>query len=283
MKIIDMHTHIFPPEIISQRVEIAQDEPWFGELYSSPKAKMVDAEQLLASMAQAGIAHSITFGFPFVNLSLRQVCNDYVLENAAESADQLLPFVLVSPKDENLVDEMRHLAERGAQGFGELMPHGQGFGLNDPATDLLIATAQALNKPVMIHINELFGHNYAGKSGPGPKAALLLAERHPQARLVFAHWGGGLVYYETMPEVQAALQNVYYDSAALLYLYDDRAFRIGLELARERLLFGTDYPLIGQERFVQHVQRLGLDETDLNAFMCLNAARLLNIPLEEET
>ncbi|MBF6591086.1 MAG: amidohydrolase, partial [Ktedonobacterales bacterium] len=48
--IIDFHTHIFPPEIIAQRAAFVERDPWFGELYRDPRAKMASADHLAAAM-----------------------------------------------------------------------------------------------------------------------------------------------------------------------------------------------------------------------------------------
>ncbi len=48
--IVDFHTHIFPPDVIARRGELAIRDPWFGALYGNPRAKMATAGDLLASM-----------------------------------------------------------------------------------------------------------------------------------------------------------------------------------------------------------------------------------------
>ena len=99
-----------------------------------------------------------------------------------------------------------------------------------------------------------------GKGAHGPEQAYRLAQRHPEATLVLAHWGGGLPFYELMPEARETLRNVYYDTAASLYLYDDAIFRQVMSWVPDKVLLGTDYPLLSQRRFMRHVQQAGLDE-----------------------
>ena len=70
-------------------------------------------------------------------------------------------------------------------------------------------------------------------------------------RVVAAHWGGGFPFYELMPEVQTAAANVWYDSAASLYLYRPEIFPTVARIAGPRkILWGSDYPLIAQARML---------------------------------
>jgi uncharacterized protein len=136
----------------------------------------------------------------------------------------------------------------------------------------------ALDRPLIVHVSEPVGHRYPGKGDVSPIAAWRLAARHPRLRIVFAHWGGGLPYFELMPEVRAALANTYYDSAATTYLYDFRIFQVTAELiGAERVLFATDYPLLRQGPFLDRVRALNLDESDLRRILGENAARLLGV------
>src|SRR5205085_2434991 len=80
-------------------------------------------------------------------------------------------------------------------------------------------------------------------------------------RVVLAHWGGGLPFYELMPEVAELARGVAYDSAASAYLYDWRVFRqVAAIVGAERVLFATDYPLSRPGRYVKQIRRLGFDE-----------------------
>ena len=63
------------------------------------------------------------------------------------------------------------------------------------------------------------------EKAPSPPAASTGSPcAFPVLRLICAHWGGGLPFYELMPEVADALRNVYYDTAASLFLYRPAIF-----------------------------------------------------------
>ncbi len=278
MEIIDAHTHIFPPEMVAARGSLAERDEWFGLLYADPKARMATAEDLVASMDAAGVARSVAFGFAFRDQGLCDACNAYVLEAASRLAPRLIPFAVANPLAGRAASVAVQCAlAAGARGIGELMPDGQGFALaEDALLALLLGLTRECGVPVMVHVSELVGHRYPGKGTQGPADACRLATAFPDNRFVLSHWGGGLPFYHLMPDVRAALANVWYDSAASLYLYDDSIFALAECWAPGRTLFGSDYPLIGQQRFLRRIRASGLAEPALSAFLGANTARLLD-------
>jgi len=275
MKIIDAHTHIFAPELIARRQHYVQREPYFGSLYANPKAAMADATQLLISMERNGVDQAVICGFPFTDPGLREASNSYILEASKRAQGRLIPFIVVQPLEgEKALEQIERAAARGARGIGELMPDGQGFQLNDPLLAPMMDLARRLDLPILMHVNERVGHHYAGKGSQGPEEAYRFALAYPRNRIILAHWGGGLVFYELMPEVRRQLRHVYYDTAASLFLYRDELFVCGLLWAPDKILFATDYPLISQRRFLERIRRLSLDPAQKARLLGGNAARL---------
>ena len=132
---------------------------------------------------------------------------------------------------------------------------------------------------LLVHGSEPLGRSYAGKGRSTPDRLLALAqvcaEVAPTLPVVFAHLGGGLPFYETMPEVQRLAPHIYYDTAAAAYLYTPAALSLVAAVAPERILFGSDYPVIGMERMLTYARAAGLDPQTERALLGGNAARLL--------
>jgi hypothetical protein len=82
-----------------------------------------------------------------------------------------------------------------------------------------------------------------------------------------------------MPEVRETLANVYVDTAATPFLYDPSIYRKVAELVgAERILFGSDYPLISQRRQRQAIEdSFGDDEDARRLVLGENACRLLRL------
>jgi predicted TIM-barrel fold metal-dependent hydrolase len=275
MHIWDCHTHIMPPDLRAARERLCRDEPWFGLLYANPTARLAGAEDLALAMDAGGVATALTFGFAFRDAGRCRACNDYVLQAARDAPGRVVPFAVVNPADpRSACAEARRCLESGAAGIGELMPDGQRFALDDGVLDAVLEVARAYHAPVLIHVNERLGHPYVGKGTQGPEEAYRLALRHPENVLIYAHWGGGLPFYELMPEVRAALHNVYYDTAASPLLYDDAIYRHAMAWAPSKVLFGSDYPLVAPARHLRRVRRAGLEPAGLAALLSDNARAL---------
>ena len=277
--IIDAHTHIFPQEVREERDEYLQRDTTFRELYASPKARIASAEELLASMDAAGIDRSVACGFAWSDAELCRRHNDYLLEAAAKSDGRLIPFCTVQPSDADARDELKRWATKGARGLGELRPQQQGYGLIDSEeADLLAWGSDAYDLTLLFHASEPVGHVYPGKAGlPVEQLGRCIAD-FPGVTVIAAHWGGGLPFYALMPEVREALARTYFDTAASGLIYSPDVYARAVELVgAERILFGSDFPLVSQERALQELGEAPIDAEARRLIEGENARRLLRL------
>jgi predicted TIM-barrel fold metal-dependent hydrolase len=279
--IIDVHTHIFSPEMAALREKYCETEARFAECYVSPKARMVAAEELIAAMDNAGVARAVVMGYAFADEALCRVSNDYIIEAVRRYPERLIGLGAVQPLDgDRAIYEAERCFQAGLAGLGELTPDGQQFDVTSRET--LAPLAEMLiqyDKPLLIHASEPVGHAYGGKGQTTPEKILKLAENFPELKIIAGHWGGGLLFYELMPEVRASLANLYYDTAATTYLYRFDVFRAALAACPlEKILFASDYPVLGPSRLLQRIRHeANLTETELAAILGGNAARLFGI------
>jgi hypothetical protein len=136
--------------------------------------------------------------------------------------------------------------------------------------------------PVMLHTNEPVGHQYPGKAPNTLRQIYDLVRRFPDNRIILAHWGGGIFFYHLLKkEVKAALGNVYYDTAATPYLYDAAIWSTACAIVgADRILFGTDFPLLSPERYLKEIEAAGVSPEDQQQIMGANAARLWGLASE---
>ena len=277
--IVDIHTHIFPPEIIARRERYLARDAWFRHLYEGPKARMATAEDLIAEMDRSGVDLSVAFCFAWSDMGLCRETNDYVLDACRRHPGRLVGFACVQPRaGREAVREVERCVGEGMRGVGELMPDGQGFDLDDPQVMGPVArAAMEAGVPLMVHTSEPVGHDYFGKGTVTPGTVYAFARQFPGLTLICSHWGGGLPFYELMPEVREALADTYYDTAASPYLYDDRIFTWVGGAMPHKVLLGTDYPLLPQGRFLERVRKSGLPPEVQALILGENAARLLKV------
>ena len=276
--VMDFHTHLFPPWAHERRSELLQRDATFATLYSDPRAVLTTAEDLISSMDRAGVETSAALNIGWTDAELCVQTNDYILAAAARYPRRLVAFCAVQPRSADAAAaEAARCARAGARGLGELRPDVQGFSLRDPAHLLpLVAEVERNGLILVFHASEPVGHIYPGKGTVTPDQLYAFACLFPNLKIVAAHWGGGLPFYALMPEVSQALKNVYFDTAASHLLYRPQVYSLALSVVgAEKVLFGSDYPLISQAGALQRVRELGLEEGVDRLILGGNAKRLL--------
>jgi Predicted metal-dependent hydrolase of the TIM-barrel fold len=277
--VIDFHTHIFPPWIRENRDEYIKRDPCFSLLYSEPKAKLITAEELIASMDEAEIDVSVVLNIGWVSHELCVETNDYILDSISRYPDRLVGFCAIQPRaGDAAIIELERCAGAGAKGIGEMRSDVQDFDLADKAMmNPVVEIALQHGLIFLTHSSEPVGHLYIGKGSITPDILYSFILNFPDLKLVCAHWGGGLPFYALMPEVARALTNVFFDTAATVWLYQPQIFQqVSQLIGSDNILFGTDYPLMHQNRVIAQIQSAELSEEDKNKILGDNALKLLS-------
>jgi uncharacterized protein len=277
--ILDAHTHLFPEEICRHREDFFADEPAFQALYDSPKSRMVGPEELLAAMAEEGVEASVVSGFPWRQERLWRRQHEVILEAMRRWPRKIIGFCNVNPLDSAARREVERCLAAGFRGVGELAWY-----VDDPGDDLeyflkpLAELAQHYGAPIMLHMNDPVGAPYPGKAAIRLEAIYNLIKKFPEVTWILAHWGGGLPFYGLLkkdaPEV---FRRVFFDTAASPYLYRPEIYRLAAEMVGpEKILFGSDYPLLRPKRYLYEMEEANLPEDWRRMILGENLARLLN-------
>lgn len=278
--IIDFHCHILPPDFIGRHEELSKRDATYAALFPDGGGRIADVDSLLRDMDRAGVDHAVVMGFGWTDAEVAAAANDYVIAAATSYQDRISAFASVNPAwGDEAVSEARRCLDAGAVGIGELHADTQGLDISDRTVmEPIMELLRERSAPITVHASEPVGHVYPGKGQTTPEKLLRFVSHFPDNRIVLAHLGGGLPFYAAMPEVGRALSNVWYDTAALPYLYDSPAITATVATAgAHKILFGTDYPLLGHRRVLEHVRSARLDSHDLNAILGDNAASLLGL------
>lgn len=296
---IDAHVHYTPPSIADDLESFAEQEPYWGLLVTPDAVKpggqgWATPERMIADMDQAGIDKVVLMGEYRLKHESCVARNDQALDIIRRWPDRVIGFAVVQPTaGKKALDEVERCLDGGMQGVGELGPYGAGYTLDNPDFLQVVELCVDRGVPMNLHVSEEIGHYYLGKSTTPLLHYYELAYRYPELRLVLAHWGGGLLFYEMMPEVKRVLKNVWYDTAASPLLYPTKTiFEVALQCAdHKKILYGSDYPLLicrDRQRepdfcpFLAEIDELGLDPQVYADVMGNNAARLLGLVEEVE-
>ncbi len=278
--IIDFHTHVFSPWVKENRNRYIERDPCFATLYSSPKAKIATADELIASMDKDGVDISVILNGGWATHELCVETNDYILESIARYPGRLVGFCTVQLQSlEAAIAEIERCVRGGIKGVGEMRPDTQLFGLAEQqAPEPFIEVMREHKLILLTHASEPVGHQYQGKGSITPDVLYPFITSFPDLTVVCAHWGGGLPFYALMPEVKDAISNIFFDTAASPFLYSPRIYSQVVQLVgADKILFGSDYPLLTQSRLLKEIGSLDLPRETKNLILSGNARRLLGI------
>ena len=225
-----------------------------------------------------GVDVAVCLGWPFADPRLLAEQNDWLAAVTGAHPDRLIGFGCVNPADPGAAAEATRCARLGLRGLGELNADAQGWQPADCAPVLVAAAAADL--VCTVHASEPVGHRYPGKGTmtPAPLEELATAAVTAGVRLVLAHAGGGLPLLAHMPEVADLCAHLWFDTAAVPFLYSPSVHGAVLAAAGPgRLLLGSDFPLLRVPRTRDHLRASGLGEADLAAVTGGAAVALLGL------
>lgn len=278
--IIDFHTHIFPKDIRENREKYFPDESAFKLLYDSSGSKLVGAEELINSMDEQGVDRSVVFGFPWKKSETFKNNNDYIIESTQKYQNRLSGFCCMDPFNKAAAAEVARCIQGGLKGVGELAFYRSGIDEDSlKSLEPVMETCLEKDLPVLIHTNEPVGHIYPGKTPNTLGQIYRMIKKFPKNKIVLAHWGGGIFFFNLLKkETRETLKNVSFDTAASPFLYDPEIYQYAIKLAGiDKILFGSDFPLIKPGRYFKELERAGLTNNDIKSICGMNAKRLLKL------
>jgi len=276
---IDVHTHAevgvtgedgLPP---AWRAAAAK---YFGE-EATPTVEDVAAYYRERNMA------AVVFTVDAVTQTGRPaVRNDEIAEVAAANADVLIPFGSVDPRRADAADEVRRLvAEHDIRGF-KFHPNIQAFFPNDEAFYPLYEAIQEAGVPALFHT----GHSGIGTGLPGGGGIRLkfsnpmyvddVAVDFPELKIVLAH--PSFPWQDEAISVALHKRQVYIDLSGWSPKYfPPQLVRYANTQLRDRVLFGSDYPMITPDRWLADFEQADFKDEVRPLILKQNAARLLGL------
>jgi hypothetical protein len=244
---------------------------------------MVGAEDLIASMDESGIDRSVICGFPWNQPDLCSFHNQYLMEAASRYPDRLIVFISILFSNPDWSGkELDQALKGGARGVGEIAFYRDQMTSQDiHSMKPILIQMEKRGIPLLLHTNETIGHSYRGKGRTPLEHFYELILSFPNLPIILGHWGGGLPFYELMPEVAKTMVNVYYDTAASPFIYSKKIYAIVSEIVGvEKILFGTDFPLISPRRYFKELEESGLSKQDREKILGLNFLKRFGIEMK---
>ena len=260
---IDIHTHAFHPKVAEKVVRQLEDH------YRLTPVGNGLIDDLLLRLDKAGISHAAVHA---AATKANQVipANKWARSIQSEHP-RLFPFGTFHPDFADWENELLTLEKAGIRGI-KLHPDFQGFPLDDPRLE-----------PIFEHIGDRFflmihiGDRLPPEKNPSsPQKLALLLKRFPRLRVIAAHLGGFL-HWQYVVEYLAG-KDLYLDTSSSLWgIPDALLFDIFKNHPREKILFGSDYPLFDPLEEIQLLKkRLRLSSSEMDALLN-NAKPLLGL------
>ena len=211
------------------------------------------------------------------------VPNEEVAEVAAANPDVLIPFASIDPAKgrRGVLEARRLISDFGVRGF-KFHPNIQAFFPNDRKVYPLYEEIAAAGLPALFHS----GHSGIGSGLPGGGGIRLkysnpmyvddVAVDFPELPIVLAH--PSFPWQDEAISVALHKQQVYIDLSGWSPKYfPPQLVRYANTLLRDRVLFGSDYPLITPDRWLADFEQLEIRDEVRPLILKENAARLLGL------
>ena len=212
-----------------------------------------------------------------------RISNEEIAEGARANSDVLIPFASIDPhKGQRGVDEARRLiAEHGVRGF-KFHPNVQGFFPNDRMAYPLYEVIEDAGLPALFHT----GHSGVGSGLPGGGGIRLkysnpmhvddVAVDFPTLKIVLAH--PSFPWQDEAISVCLHKENVWIDLSGWSPKYfPPQLVQYANTQLREKVLFGSDFPLITPDRWLADFERAPFRDEVRPLVLKENAARLLGL------
>jgi predicted TIM-barrel fold metal-dependent hydrolase len=280
---IDIHTHAeasahtAPDPVTTEILEAAAR--YFGGAPPQPTTNEVAAYYRERNMAAV-----VFFVDDEAGMGRHALSNDEVASTAAENADVLIPFASIDPHKGKLgVREAKRLiAEHPAiRGF-KFHPNIQAFWPNDRDFYPLYEVIAEAGLIALFHSGQTgIGAGMPGGGGvrlkySNPMAVDDVAADFPGMNIILAH--PSFPWQEEALAVATHKPNVYIDLSGWSPKYfPDILIRYINTLLKDKMLFGSDFPLITPDRWLSDFAKLAIKDEVRPLVLKENAIRLLGL------
>ncbi|MBQ4043758.1 MAG: amidohydrolase family protein [Clostridia bacterium] len=267
MKVFDIHTHTYP-EAIAEKAVTSLGK--FYDFVPEGKGTYADLEESASACDVRGFllfsvatnAHQVEK----VNSSIAAL-----VQKSRENGYLTAGFAGMYQDFPDFEGEINRAASLGLQGV-KIHPDIQGIDIDDPKLLPLYEILEG-RMPVYFHM----GDNRPQYRFSEPKKLRRVLTMFPKLQVVAAHLGGYKATDEAI-EYLAGHENVWYDtSSALWYLSTEEATRIIGKLGHEKVMFGSDYPVMYPASDFARFMKIPMTEGQREDILWNNAVRFLHL------
>ncbi|NEA36163.1 amidohydrolase family protein [Streptomyces sp. SID13031] len=217
-----------------------------------------------------------------------RIANEEVAQECAEHGDVLIPFASVDPwKGRAGAREARRLLEQyDVRGF-KFHPSLQGFSPDDRMAYPLYEVLEEFGVPALFHTGQTgIGAGLPGGGGirlkySNPLLVDDVAVDFPELRIILAH--PSFPWQDEALAIATHKPHVYIDLSGWSPKYfPPQLVKYANSLLKDKVLFGSDYPLISPDRWLADFAELEIKAEVRPKILKDNAVRLLGLAVDEK-
>lgn len=283
LRAIDFHTHAEEPCGCHADDGYDDLQSAMARYFRAPWAHPPTIDQTAAHYQAQNIAAVI---FPVDaerETGYRRYANEEVAEACARHSDILIPFASIDPARGRMGarEARRLIADHGIRGF-KFHPTMQGFYPNDRTAYPLYEAIAEAGLPALFHTGQTgVGAGMRGGNGmrlkySNPMHLDDVAVDFPDMPIVLAH--PSFPWQDEALAVATHKPNVWIDLSGWRPKYFPPILvRYADTLLRDRVLFGSDWPMIAPEGWLEEFETLPIKPENRPGILKGNAARLLGL------
>lgn len=283
MSAIDIVCNVFT----EQEVKLGQtglDDTFKAQVRMPPEMRGgVSIEKYIQKMDRAGVARSLLIAVRAGDLNVKgsfEIPYARVAEICAAHPDRFSGLAGVDPfRGMQGLRDLQHAVTQDGFVGAHLYPHWFGLPPDHAKYYPYYAKCCELDIPIMMQVghNLVYSRERRLPSVGRPICLDQVAIDFPELRLIGIHIG--IPWTDEMISMCWKHENVYTAGDAYAPKYWPDAFvHYANSFGREKVMFGTDWPVIDPERAVREVEELGLREESKRLLMRDNALRVFKLP-----
>jgi uncharacterized protein len=259
LRIIDIHTHIFPEKIALKAASA------IGSFYDIPMRFDGTVDTLLSLLDRFGVDTAAVHSVATVPQQVETI-NDFIAATVKAHPGRLIGFATLHPDYANISREVERVIALGLRGI-KIHPDFQKFNLDSPEA-MGIYEAIEGRLPILVHTGD-----YRYEYSKAERMARVV-KRFPRLQAICAHFGGWSEW-EPSSELLCGNGNVVVDTSSSLYALTPRQARALIDrYGVDNVLFGTDYPMWGPENELEAIAKIELSDEECEKIFHGNAERL---------
>jgi uncharacterized protein len=276
---IDVHTHAWKSALQVDDKPTEQQEAMGRYFRYQPQHQTVPE--------MAAMYRKLKMGFVVFTVDSpkepRKISNEEIAELAHQNSDVAIPFASIDPHrgDEGVRAARRLIKEHGVKGF-KFHPTVQEFFPNDRLAYPLYEAIAEAKLPALFHTGQT-GAGAGTRGGGGlrlkysnPLTLDDVAADFPDMPIILAH--PSFPWQEEALSVATHKPQVYIDLSGWSPKYFPPILvQYANTLLKDKILFGSDYPVLSPEKWVEEFDKLPIKPEVRPKIMKENAARLLQL------